>query len=152
MCDFISIGLPAALTDKMTAWRRRQYALTEHLNPALKKALPPKYVPWLLTTGHCSCDLCCHPPKSEQPKHPKPAFFLRADAAEIIRELAGSHTGRTFLYVHTYTGDVSSDQLPIASRSRKTLDALSSANDPLLRDELVELTTKAPFRRSELEL
>ena len=144
MCDFISIGLPSRLAKSLGQWRRRRFALAEHRNQTLRQALPSTYLPWLLTSGGCSCELCCELPKPKQPPTPGRAFFLRYDAAEIVRELAALHCGSSFLYVHFYSGDVSAEPLPIIGRTRMTPDSLSSHAAPILRDELIELA--APKR------
>ena len=142
MCDFISIGLNGNLTPALRKWRRRGYALAEHDHPALRKALPPSHVPWLLTTGGCSCDFCGRPSESVQTRDAKRAIVLRDDAAEIIRELVALDSGSSFLYVHFYGGDISTEPLPIVKRSRRTPGSLTSPTDPIMRDELIELTTR----------
>ena len=138
MCDFISIGLPASASAAAKAWRRRGFALSEHANPTLRRALPDGYTPYLLTTGACSCDLCVRHPAAESTKRPDDAIVLRDDAAAVVRELAPANTP-SFLYVHFYSGDVASEKLPILSLRRMALDSLSTGDDPLLRDELTQL-------------
>jgi hypothetical protein len=147
MCDFISIGLPDKLPESLAKWRRRYFALAEHHNPTLRQALAPTHLPWLLTTGGCSCELCCRPPDTKRRADADRAVVLREDAVAIIRELATLHAGSSFLYIHFYSGDISSEQLPILSRTRRTLDSISSSAEPIMRDDLIELTNpKHPQR------
>jgi hypothetical protein len=134
MCDFISIAVPEAARDAVGKWRRRGFALAEHSNPHLRQALPRGYTPYVLTTGHCSCDLCRKHPRATSTAD---AVALRDDASAIVRELAPS-----FLYVHFYSGDIATEQLPITERVRRSLDSLGSAGEPLLRDTLIELVTQ----------
>ena len=138
MCDFISIALPPGASGAAKAWRRRGFALTEHTNPTLRRALPPRYTPYLLTTGACSCDLCVRHPQAESTDRPDDAIALRDDAAAIVRELAPADAP-SLLYVHFYSGDVATEKLPVMARRRRALDSLSTAGDPVLRDELNEL-------------
>jgi len=100
------------------------------------------HVPWLLTTGGCSCELCCRPPEPAQVADAERAIFLREDAAAIVQELASLHTGGAFLYVHFYSGDVSTEPLPILARTRRAPESLSSRTEPIHRDELIEITSR----------
>ena len=58
----------------------------------------------------------------------------RDDAALIVRELAPS-----FLYVHFYSGNISTERLPILERARRPLDSFTSASNPVLRNTSIEL-------------
>lgn len=137
MCDFISLAIPENRCDVVRQWRRRGFALNEHKNPSLKQALPRGYTSFVLTTGGCSCDLCRKHPNARETSKPKDAIALRDDAALIIRELAPS-----FIYVHFYSGDIQTEQLPIIERVRRPLDSFTSACDPVFRDTLVEIITQ----------
>ena len=129
MCHFISIGVPARIGKQMATWRRRGFHLAEQQNASLLKALPPDYSSWLLTRGQCSCELCL------QPEAETKAVRLREDAAEIVRQFGTLHTGRTFLYIHWYTGDVSTEALPIDQRIRQRNFSLAES---LPLDTLIE--------------
>jgi hypothetical protein len=147
MCDFVSIALPEAASNAAKAWRRRGFALTEHENPTLRRALPAGYTPYLLTTGACSCDLCVRHPRAESTNRPDDAIALRDDAAAIVRELATADAP-SLLYVHFYSGNVATEKLPVMARRRRALDSLSAVGDPVLRDELNELVPPKKPRKA----
>ncbi len=62
---------------------------------------------------------------------------LRDDAREIIRELAVGPE-RTFVFVHYYRGDISSECLPPAPKEQRP-HAFLNAEEPFRRDALIEL-------------
>jgi hypothetical protein len=138
VCDFITLAMPANRSGIIGRWRRRGFALDEHKNPNLTQALPRGYTPFVLTTGGCSCDLCRKHPRAEQTPKPEDAIALRDDAVQIVREL-----GPSFLYIHFYSGDISTEELPILDRVRRPVDSFTLASDPVLRDTLVEIIAQS---------
>ncbi len=140
MCDFISISVPKSATDRMSKWRRRYYALSPHDNPTLKRQLPAGYSTWVLTKGGCSCDLCVSAGSVPHHGSTTPDLTLSADAMEIVHEITAG-LDRVFLYVHQYAGDISKEQLPIASKERRKINDFG-AQGSFRRDSLIELTTR----------
>ena len=140
MCDFISISVAKSATDRMSKWRRRYYALLPHDNPTLTQQLPAGYSTWVLTKGGCSCDLCVSAGSVPHQGSATPDLTLRDDANEILRELAAG-LDRIFLYVHQYSGDISTEQLPIVAKERRKINDFG-AQSSFRRDSLIELTTR----------
>ena len=140
MCDFISIAVPKKATDAVSKWRRRYYALSPHDNPTLRTHLPPGYSTWVLTKGGCSCDLCISVGSVPRKASATPEVMLRDNASEILQEIVAG-LDRVFIYVHHYSGDISTEQLPVTSRERRKFDALD-AQAQFRRDSLIELTRR----------
>jgi hypothetical protein len=140
MCDFISIAVPKKATDSVSKWRRRYYALSPHNNPTLRTHLPLDYSTWLLTTGGCSCKLCVSVASPTRKSSGTLELMLRDDASEILQEVVAG-LDRLFVYVHQYSGDVSTEQLPVVSRERRKIGAFG-AQTPFHRDSIIELTRR----------
>lgn len=140
MCDFISIAVPKKATEAASKWRRRYYALSPHNNPTLKKQLPADYSTWVLTKGGCSCELCVSDGSTPHKSSATLDVTLRDDASEILQEIAGG-LDRMFLYVHQYSGDISTERLPVVSGERRKIDAFG-AQTQFRRDSLIEFTRR----------
>jgi hypothetical protein len=69
-----------------------------------------------------------------------PDLTLSDDANEILHELAAG-LERIFLYVHQYSGDISTEQLPIVAKERRKINDFG-AQSSFRRDSLIELTTR----------
>lgn len=138
MCDFISIAVPKKGTDAAAKWRRRYYALSPHDNPTLRTQLPSDYSIWVLTKGGCSCELCISDGSVPHKASTALDVRLRDDASEILHEVA-SGLDRVFVYVHQYSGDISTERLPVVSRVRQKIDAFGTQTH-FRRDSLIELT------------
>ncbi len=140
MCDFISISVPKSATDRISKWRRRYFALLPHDNPTLTQQLPAGYSTWVLTTGGCSCELCVSAGSVPHQGSATPDLTLRDDALEILREIAAG-LDRVFLYVHQYSGDISTEQLPIVAKERRKINDFG-AQSSFRQDSLIELTRR----------
>jgi hypothetical protein len=138
MCDFISIAVPKKATDAASKWRQRYYALLPHDNPTLKTQLPPDYSTWVLTKGGCSCELCVSDGSASHKASATLDVTLRDDASEILQEIVAG-LDRVFVYVHQYSGDISTEQLPVLTRERRKIEAFG-AQASFRRDSLIELT------------
>ena len=136
MCDFISIAVPKR-SDDSAPLSRRGYQLFPHDIPALRQSLPPDFSTWVLTTGGCSCELSCagkHQPAKDG------SLVFRDDATEIFQQI-GSRSDRMFVYVHHYSGDISSEQLPPIRRERRKFETLTRG-ETFHRDTLIEFVKR----------
>ena len=136
MCDFISIALPKQADDSAPV-SRRGYQLLPHDHPTLRQALPSDFSTWVLTTGGCSCELSCagkHQPTEDR------SLAFRADATEILQQIA-SRADRMFVYVHHYSGDISSERLPPIRRERRKFETLTRGQT-FHRDTLIEFVKR----------
>ena len=136
MCDFISIAVPKR-TDDSAPLSRRGYQILPHDSPALTQSLPDDFSTWVLTTGGCSCALSCagkHQPAEDG------SLVFRDDATEIFQRIA-SRCDRMFVYVHHYSGDISSERLPPIRRERRKLETLTRGQ-AFYRDTLIEFVKR----------
>ena len=136
MCDFISIAVPKR-TDDSAPLSRRGFQLLPHDSPALAQSLPSGFSTWALTTGGCSCALSIggkHQPTEDG------SLVFRDDATEILQQI-GSHCDRMFVYVHHYSGDISTERLPPIRRERRKLETLTRG-ETFHRDTLIEFVKR----------
>jgi hypothetical protein len=137
VCDFISIATRKALAREETVTAPRGFQLSSYANPNLLRHLPQDFELRALITGGCSCDLCR---RAKCEKGAPPSVILRADAVGIILNLTAKHFP-LFLYVHFYSGDISTEHLPPLRLAKLKASRLQQ-REPIPYDTLIELTTK----------
>ncbi len=67
-------------------------------------------------------------------------MVFRDDATQILQQIA-SRADRMFVYVHHYTGDISSEQLPPIQRERRKFETLRRG-ETFPRDTLIEFVKR----------
>jgi hypothetical protein len=135
VCYFITIAVPKKADAALSEWRRRGYHLTRHNNEHLTREFPTGFSPWVLTNGHCSCDLV------ESLKRDKTQVRLRADAVEILQTFVTA-AERLFVYIHIYSGDIATEKVAVAGRRLDNLEQLGMNLLPV--DTLVEFKGPNP--------
>lgn len=119
MCYFATIAIPSTTAKEIGIPKRRGFHVFPYQNPHLAKTLPAGHATLAFTSGGCSCDIC--KPMGED----KISVSLRADAADFLRDITKSH-GDLYLFIHWYSGDISTETLSPKSGTEVTLDQIGS--------------------------
>jgi hypothetical protein len=130
MCYFATIAISSTASKQIGIPNRRGFHLFPHQNPHLLKALPNVFSTLAVTSGGCSCHIC--KPIGED----KCSVSLRADAADFLQDIVKSH-GDLYLFIHWYSGDISTEALSPKIATEVTLDQIASI--PFHHDRLIKI-------------
>ena len=164
MCDFIYLAVPKTQVAALHASIPDPFRLWPSDNRTLLQQLPPKFAPFWLIAGQCSCGLWPSGHSEASPSSPKARSGLSsAKAARALRDrqnakisqqattpgphaflgcikaILGATRGPLYLHVAMYGGSQDGDIPPIAPVT--TIQVEDTLPEALPRETLLILTT-----------
>jgi hypothetical protein len=171
MCFFITIAVPAGVSDAVRRRHSREGLLIEPTaNPSAIAAASPRFVPLLVTFGGCSCGFYTRlqpvqsKEKAEQllaryrrlgwsqakidralasrERPPHPDDGLHAAMIELLQTIVQEH-GPISVWVHDCKGKVETELYEVKRREHCTADQLPECAKRLETDVLLTITAAA---------
>lgn len=117
MCYFATVAISSEALRKNGPPKCRGFRIEPHKNPSIAKALSSGYMPFTLTSGGCSCDLCT---ADEGQKF----ISLNTQAAELMSKIATEH-GDIYVVIPWYSGDIAKETISLSRGDEIFADQIS---------------------------